>query len=72
MILFGISTGTKSEKLNFYFSNIHNTPLVPVLIPKSTIFSHLVPIQRPQEIKEKNQKIFFWVSIPVRIPYFWN
>jgi hypothetical protein len=50
-------TGTKSEKLNFYFSNIHNSPLVPVLI--RTIFSHLVPIHRPQEIKEKNQKIFF-------------
>jgi hypothetical protein len=34
--------------------------LVPVLIPKSTIFSHLVPVQRPQEIEEKNSKKVFY------------
>jgi hypothetical protein len=28
--------------------------LVPVLNPKSTTFQHLVPVQRPQKIEEKN------------------
>jgi hypothetical protein len=40
--------------------NILNSLLVSVLNPKSTTFSHLVPVQRPQEIEEKNsEKIFF-------------
>ena len=40
--------------------NIQNSLLVPVLNPKSTTFSHLVPVQRPQEIEEKNsEKVFF-------------
>jgi hypothetical protein len=43
VVLFGFSTGTKSEKLNFYSSNILNSPLVPVLVPKSTTFLRLVP-----------------------------
>jgi hypothetical protein len=34
--------------------------LVPVKNPKSTTFSHLVPVQRPQEIDEKNSKIVFF------------
>ena len=52
--------GTKSEKLNFYFSNILNSLLVPVLNPKSITFSHLVPVQRPRKIEEKNsKKVFF-------------
>jgi uncharacterized membrane protein required for colicin V production len=33
--------------------------LVPVLNPKSTTISHLVPVQRPQEIDEKNSKKAF-------------
>jgi hypothetical protein len=33
--------------------------LVPVLNPKSTTFSPLVPVQRPQEIDEKNSNKFF-------------
>ena len=61
---------TKGEKLNFYSSNILNSPLVPVLNPKSTTFSHLVPVQRPQEIDETNSK--FWVILPVQIPYLWT
>jgi hypothetical protein len=56
VILLGFSTGTKSEKLNFYSSNILNSPLVMVLNPKSITFSHLVPVQRPLEIEEKNSK----------------
>jgi hypothetical protein len=60
LVLFGLSTGTKSEKLNFYSSNILNSPLVPVLKPKSTNFSPLVPVQSPQEIDEKiSKKSFF-------------
>ena len=52
VVLFGFSTGTMSEILNFYSSNILNS--------KSTTFSHLVPVQRPQEIEEKNsEKVFF-------------
>jgi hypothetical protein len=48
MLLFGFCTGTKSEKLKIF--------LVPVLNPKSTTSSPLVPVQRPQEIEEKNSK----------------
>jgi hypothetical protein len=58
--LFGFSTGTKSEKLNFYSSNILNLPLVPVLNPKSTTFLPLVPVQRPQEIDENSSKKLFF------------
>jgi hypothetical protein len=60
MVLFGFSTGTKSEKLNSYSPNILKSPLVPVLNPKSTTFSPLVPVQSIQEIEEKNsKKVFF-------------
>jgi hypothetical protein len=59
-ISWGSCKKLKSEKLNFYSSNILNSPLVPVLNPKSTTFSHLVPVQGPQEIEEKNsKKVFF-------------
>jgi hypothetical protein len=37
-VIFVFSTGTKSEKLKFYSSNILNSSLVPVLNPKSTTF----------------------------------
>jgi hypothetical protein len=49
-----LSTGIKSEKLNFNTSKILNSPLVMVLNPKSTTFSHSVPAQSLQEIVEKN------------------
>jgi hypothetical protein len=55
-VLFGLSTGTKSDKLQFYSSNILNSSLVPVLNPKSTSFLLLIPVQRPQEIDERNLK----------------
>ncbi len=45
VVLFGFSTGTIAEKLNFYSSNILDSPLVPVL--------------SPQGIEEKNPK-FWW------------
>jgi hypothetical protein len=46
---------------------------LPVLNPKSTTLSPLVPVQRPQEIDEKNsKKVFFWVFVPVQIPFFWT
>jgi hypothetical protein len=48
------------EKLNFNPSNILNSPLVPVLNPKSKSFSQLVPVQRPQEIEEKNSKNVYY------------
>jgi hypothetical protein len=36
---------------------INFSVLVPALLnTKSTTFSHLVPVQRPQEIEEKNSK----------------
>jgi hypothetical protein len=57
--LFGFSTGTKSEKLNFYSSNILNLPLVPVLNPKSTTFLPLVQVQSPKKSKKIVQKNFF-------------
>ena len=88
VVLYGLSTGTKSEKLNIYssnntiylrvafiptlfslkirkkgrkkatiVSNILNSLLVPVLNPKSTTFSHLVPVQNS---KKKIQKSFFF------------
>ena len=73
MVLFGFSIGTKCEKLNFYSSNTLNSHLEPVLNPKSTTFSPLVPVQRPQEIDERNsKKSFVWVFVPVQIPYFWT
>jgi hypothetical protein len=56
------------EEGKFNFS-----PLAPVLNPKITTFSPLVPVQRPQEIKEKiSKKVFFWVFVPVQIPYYWT
>jgi hypothetical protein len=63
VVLIGLSTGTKCEKLNFYSINILNSPLVPVLDPKSKTFSPLVPVQRPQEIDEKNSKKDFFLDI---------
>jgi hypothetical protein len=54
-----------SENFNFSL-------LVPVLNPKITTFSPLVPVQSPQEIEEKNSKNFFWVFISVQIPYIWT
>jgi hypothetical protein len=68
VVLIGFSTGTKSEKLNFYSSIILNSLLVPVLYPKSNTFSHLAP----KKSKKKFQKSFFWVFVPVQIPYFWT
>jgi hypothetical protein len=59
VVIFGFSTGTKSAKLNFYSSNILNSLLVPVLNPKSTTLSPLVPVQSRQEIEEKNSKKVF-------------
>jgi hypothetical protein len=56
MVIFGLSTSTKSEKLKFYSSNILNSLLVPLLNSKSTTFSPLVPVQSLQEIEEKNSK----------------
>jgi hypothetical protein len=41
-----------SENFNFSL-------LVPVLNPKITTFSPLVPVQSPQEIEEKNSKKLF-------------
>ena len=57
---------------NFYSSNILNSPLGPVLNPKSTTFSHLVPIQRPKKSKKKFKKCLFLVFVPVQIPYLWT
>jgi hypothetical protein len=48
--LLGFSTGTKSEKLKLFSSNILNLPLVPV--------------QSPQEIEGKDSKnVFLGISI---------
>jgi hypothetical protein len=58
-ISWGLCTGTKSEKLKFYSSNILNSSLVTVLNPKSTTVSPLVPVQRPQIYEKKIQKKFF-------------
>jgi hypothetical protein len=44
-IAWGLFTGFYGENFNFFSSNILNLPLVPVLNPKSSIFSHLVPVQ---------------------------
>ncbi len=41
VVLMGFSTGTRSEKFNFYSSNIQNSLLAPVLNPKSTTFSQI-------------------------------
>jgi hypothetical protein len=57
VVLFGFSIGTKGEKFNFHTTNILNSPLVPILNPKSTTFSPWVPVQRPQE--KKSKKVFF-------------
>jgi hypothetical protein len=59
----GFSTGTKSEKLNLYSSIILNSLLVTVLNSKSITFSPLLPVQRPQEIEEKNSKKVFIVFL---------
>jgi hypothetical protein len=48
------------SKIKFLFFNILNSHLVPVLNPKSTTFSHLVPVQRPQEVDEKQSKNIFF------------
>jgi hypothetical protein len=56
LLLFGFRIGTKGEKLNSYFSNILNSPLVLVLYPKSTTFSHLEPVLSSLEIEEQNTK----------------
>jgi hypothetical protein len=63
VVLFGFSTGTESEKLKFYSSNIQYSHLVPVLNQKSTTFSHLVSVKDPQKIEEKKlkKKMFFLV-----------
>jgi hypothetical protein len=63
VVLFGFCNGTKCEKLNFYSSNILNSPLVPVLSPKSTTFTPLVSVLSPQEIDEKNSKKVFFGGI---------
>jgi hypothetical protein len=53
-------TVTKGEKLNIYFKYSKFTlSTVLVLNPKSNTFSHLAPVQRPQEIEEKLQKKFY-------------
>ena len=57
VVLFGLITGSRGEKLNFYTTNI--SPLLPVINPKSTTFLHLVPVQRPRKIKEKIPKKSF-------------
>jgi hypothetical protein len=67
VVLFGFSTGNKSEKIKFLFYKYSKFTFL-----KSTTFSPLVPVQRPQEIDEKNsKKVFFWVFLPLQIPYFW-
>jgi hypothetical protein len=71
VVLFGFITGTKGEKLNFYSSNILNSPLVPALNPKRTTFSPLVPLQSSQEIGEKNSKEVYFLGICTG-PYFWT
>jgi hypothetical protein len=58
VVLFELITGSKGEKLNFYTTNI--SPLLPVINPKSTTFLHMVSVQRPREIKEKNSKKAFF------------
>jgi hypothetical protein len=64
VVLFGLSTCTKGERLNFYSSNILNST--------GTTFSPLGPVQSPQEIEAKKTKMyFFWVFVPVQILYFW-
>jgi hypothetical protein len=66
MVLKVSGYGTKSKKSKFYSPKILNSLFVPVLNPKSTTFSHLVPVQRPQEIEEKKlKKSFFWILVPV-------
>jgi hypothetical protein len=52
--------GTKDEFRIFEESNFNFTPLVPILNPRITTFKHLVPVQRPQEIDEKNSKKAFF------------
>jgi hypothetical protein len=60
VVLFGFCTGTEGEILNFYTTNIQNSPLVPVQNPKSTTFLHLVTVLSPQEIEYKKlKKVFF-------------
>jgi hypothetical protein len=71
VVLFGFSRVTKSEKLNFYSSNILNSLLGPVLNPKIATFWPLVPVQSPQEI-ENFKNSFYWVIVPFQLPYFWT
>jgi hypothetical protein len=52
--LFSLKIRKKGRKI---VSNILNSLLVPVLNPKSTTFSHLVPVQNS---KKKIQKSFFF------------
>jgi hypothetical protein len=57
MVIFGFSTGTKSEFRIFEEKNFNFSLLLPVLNPKITTFRPLVPVQSPQE---KIQKNFFF------------
>jgi hypothetical protein len=41
VVLFGFSTGTNTEKLNFYSSNIHNSPFIAVLSLREKKFKKL-------------------------------
>jgi hypothetical protein len=53
--------------------NILNSLLVPVLNTKNTTFSHLVLVQRPQEMEEKiSKKVYFGYLYRFQIPYFWT
>jgi hypothetical protein len=62
MEIFGFSTDTIGEKLNFYYSDILNSPLVPVL--------------SPIEIEEKYSKKVFTIykirGLPVLILFLNN
>jgi hypothetical protein len=60
VVLFGFNTGHKGEKSIFYSLNILISPLVPVLNPKSTTFSPLVPLLSTQEIEEINSKKVYY------------
>jgi hypothetical protein len=51
--------GTKDEFRIFEEENFNFSLLVPVLNPKITTFSPLVPVQSLQKIEEKNSKKVF-------------
>jgi hypothetical protein len=56
---------------NFKFKNIIFHFKYRYYIRKVPHFRIWYPIQRPQEIEEKNsRKDFFWVFVPVQKPYF--